>query len=229
MYICKQKLLSFCIRNNVFLRKGAQPAMEPVFCSVSRSSLLLYRISLFNGTDSPIIVTTFTCNKVMPQFRPPLSNIAAIAIVSGALLLGSSMLVSACPFSGLGRFDSPENRNDSDRLSGADDRSRLSGNGGSEFSLRHSDEFKHRYGFGLMGDSKRLNVTEAEVAGLGAVIGLFVLAILYRVRQAYRLEPTEVALLSKYPFLEHPEMMLTLVPQEALSSAFEMESTTPRY
>lgn len=165
----------------------------------------------------------------MPRLRPPLSGIAAIAIVSGALLLGSSLLVSACPFSGSGSFDRSENRNDSGRLGETDDRSRSGGNDGSEFPLRQSNEFKHGDGLGLVGDSKRLKVTEAEVAGLGAVIGLFVLAIFYKVRHAHKIAPAEVALLSRYPFLEHPEMMLTLVPQEALSSAFETESIAPRY
>lgn len=165
----------------------------------------------------------------MPRLRPPLPVIAAIATISGALLLGSPMLVSACPFSGSGGLGNPRNSNVSSELNGLNDTGRPSGSGDSEFSLRQSNGLNHDRGFGLVSNSKRLSITETEIAGLGAVIGLFVLAICYKVRHGHRIAPAEAALLSKYPFLEHPEMALTLVPQEALSSAFETESIAPRY
>jgi hypothetical protein len=99
---------------------------------------------------------------------------------------------------------------------------------GSGDAFRRSDLFNRGRDAGLTSDSQQLNVTNAEVAGFAAIVGLFAIAILYKARHARKLAPGEADLWHQDPFLEHPEMVLALVPQEALSSAFETEVVTPR-
>ncbi len=74
------------------------------------------------------------------------------------------------------------------------------------------------------GDSKRQWLLDSrEAAGLGAVVGLFAIVIFYKARQMRAVAPEEAELLSKHPQLEHPEITLTVVPREALPSAFDSD------
>jgi hypothetical protein len=125
-----------------------------------------------------------------------------VSIVTMLLLPGSSFTAQACP---------PE-----------------------ESSLPLANNLSQRNTFtdstdGTSGDSKRQSLLDAwEIAGFGAVAGLFAIALLCKVRYARAVAPGEADLLSRYPHLEHPEMALAIVPREALSSTFDPDMLVVR-
>ncbi|MBW4473417.1 MAG: hypothetical protein KME45_24030 [Stenomitos rutilans HA7619-LM2] len=167
----------------------------------------------------------------MARLRLPLSVVMAIAVVTGALLLGSSVLASPCPVGAFGSSNGvggPRNPNGSDGPNSSD---RASSNGidNSGDSSRRADSFSGGREVDFASDFKWQSITNAELAGFGAIAGLFTVAIFYRVRHNRRLPPSEAALWSKHPFLEHPELVLALVPQEAWLSAFEAEFVPTRW
>lgn len=131
----------------------------------------------------------------MTRLRLPLSVILFVSIATITPLLGTSFTAQACPLedSGLSLANNLPQRN----------------------TFTNSSN-------GVSGASKRQSPLDAwEVAGFGAVAGLFAIALLYKTRYAHDPVPGEADPLSQCPHLQHPEMILAVVPKEALSSTFE--------
>ncbi len=123
-----------------------------------------------------------------------LAVMASVTIATGALLT-SSAVQAACPFTD-GATPSRSNVVKPD-------------------STQQSDGVKLPDG---MKQQSAIDVT--GIAGLGAVIGLFTIALFYKVRR----HSFESDILHQYPELEHPELALTALPKEALPlSAFDLE------
>lgn len=138
----------------------------------------------------------------MTRLRFPLSIILFVSIATITLLLGTSFTAQACPLESSG--------------------------------LSLANNFPQRNTFtnssnGVLGASKRESPLDAwEVAGFGAVAGLFAIAIFYRARHIRSVAYHESDLMNKHPHLEHPELTLTVVPQEALSSTFDPDILVAR-
>jgi hypothetical protein len=166
----------------------------------------LYPISLFNCIDSPIIIKTHKRkpqaqsvypHKVMTRLRFPFSVILSVTIATMALLLGETMAAQACPF-----------QNSSMPLgSNLSQPSALS-----KPSTLASDDSKQWW-----------SLDYSEAAGFGAVVGLFAIALFFKARYGRAVAPDDVDFLSKHPQLEHPEMLLSTVPQEAFASTFDAD------
>lgn len=130
----------------------------------------------------------------MTRLRPPLSVSSAIATIT--LLLGSSFRVQACLFHN-GSLHPGGTTHQANAFRNPSDRA--------------------------SGDSKQQTLLDyGDVASFGAVVGLFAIAIRYKTRYAHT-APDAVDVLSKHPQLEHPEMILTIVPKEALSSTVDTD------
>ncbi|GEM_PF-1611493 len=70
---------------------------------------------------------------------------------------------------------------------------------------------------------RQFAVGAMEFAGFGAIVGLFAIAILYQLRQQDELSTDAASLGNRlgleHPRLEHPELVWTAVPKEALPLA----------
>lgn len=129
----------------------------------------------------------------MPRLRSPLAVVASVAIATSRLIYGSSIAAQACPLT-----DGNTNLSQTIRMDGND---RLG------IANRPSD-------------SKRQSLDYMGIAGFGAVAGLFAIALLFKLRRSRMAAPAEAEFLNRHPQFEHPELVLTLIPQEALPSTF---------
>lgn len=138
----------------------------------------------------------------MTRFHLPLSVVMFVSIATMTLLLESSFTAQAC----------------------------LSRNGDAplESNLNPPNAFTHPSDESSGHSKRQLLLDFREVAGFGAVVGLLAIAILYRARHICSVAPGEADLMSQYPHLEHPEMILAIVPQEALPTAFDSDRLVVR-
>lgn len=141
----------------------------------------------------------------MTRFQPPLAVLVSVAIATSAIaisfLLGSAAHVQACPLTD--GFVSSEAIRQPDAANDASVMTRLPS------------------------DSQRQPSGYAELAGFGAVVGLFAIALLYKARRS-RDAIASGAELNLHPQLEHPELTLISIPKEALPLVLAAEAVLVR-
>ncbi|MBD2036075.1 hypothetical protein H6F86_24615 [Phormidium sp. FACHB-592] len=138
----------------------------------------------------------------MTRLRPPLSVILPASIVAVTLLFGSSIATQACPLA--------------------------DGKAGLSQMLRQPDVSDRSASASLPETSNRQPLDYVDVVGLSGIMGLFAIALSFKVRRSHAIEPTEAEFLNRFPQIEHPELALTSVPQEALPSHIDRELVSVR-
>ncbi|XHX77567.1 MAG: hypothetical protein RBJ76_24535 [Stenomitos frigidus ULC029] len=138
----------------------------------------------------------------MTRLRFPRSVILSTTIATLTLLLSSAIVAQACPLA-----DGGISLSQTLRQPDMSDRSAVVSPSGSP----------NRQAFGYM-----------DIASLGGIVGLFAIALLYKVHRSHALAPAEAEFLNRFPQFEHPELALTIVPSEALPSYFEREPIAVR-
>lgn len=118
-------------------------------------------------------------------------------MVTVTLLFGSSSPTQACPLA--------------------------DGGVGLSQTVRQPDVSDRSASASLPETSNRQPLDYIGVIGLGGIMGLFAIALSSKVRRAHAIKPAEAEFLNRFPQIEHPELALTSVPQEALPSHVDRE------
>ena len=138
----------------------------------------------------------------MTRLCLPLSVILPAAVVTVTLLFSSSIATQACPLA--------------------------DGKAGLSQTLRQPDVSDRSAIASLPDSSNQQPLDYIGVVGLGGIVGLFALALSSKVRRSHAIKPAEAEFLNRFPQLEHPELALTSMPQEALPSHIDRELASVR-